>query len=335
MKNPIHHGGRVFSKQQKQELSDMTARDPYSVLGVSKTADASEIKKAFRQKARAAHPDQNPDDPSAEDRFKEINKAYEILGDPEKRAKYDRGEIDADGNEKMAGFGGYQRRGSSNFGGGSTHFSFEDIFGDQDPFDIFGRSGRGGRGAGSQPFSTRGANSNFTLRVDLVSTIIGTTKRIALTNGKTLDVRIPPGTEDGQTLRLKGQGMPGANGGQPGDALIEIKVDEHPYYKRQGHDLHLNLPITLKEAISGGKVTVPTPHGAVSMNIKPGTNSGQTLRLRGKGCPYRNPGSAEKHVGDLLVTTMVTLPNDDAALKAFVEAWTPTDTSDPRAKFTD
>jgi len=312
----------------------MSTRDPYIVLGVSKSADAAEIKKAFRSKARNAHPDQNPNDPQAEDRFKEINKAYEILGDAEKRAKFDRGELDADGNEKISGFSGFRGRGGPNYNSGSTHFSFEDIFGDtHDPFaDIFGRSGRGGRGAGAQPFSSKGANSSFTLRVDFLSAINGTTKRVSLTNGKTLDVRVPPGTENGQTLRLKGQGMPGVNGGAAGDALIEILVDDHPFYTRQGHNILLDLPVTLKEAVLGGKVTIPTPHGAVSMSIPKGSSSGKTLRLRGKGCPFSKADAKEQEKGDLLVTLQIVLPENDQALEAFVDAWTPTDSSDPREK---
>jgi len=304
----------------------MTTRDPYTVLGVSKTADAAEIKKAFRNKARNAHPDQNPDDPKAEDRFKEINKAYGILGDTANRAKFDRGELDADGNEKMSGFhgGGAGRGGYSR---SSANFSFDDIFGGNDPFsDMFS----GGRGAGPRP--SRGGNSEFTLRVDFVDAIIGTTKRVALTNGKTLDVRIPPGTETGQNLRLKGQGLPGHNGGAAGDALIEIIVNDHAYYTRNGHNILLNLPITLKEAVLGSKVTIPTPYGAVTMSVPKHSSSGKTLRLRGKGAPFTKPGSKEPDHGDLLVTLMVALPEDDAALTAFVEAWTPTDNSDPREK---
>jgi len=300
----------------------MSTRDPYTVLGVAKSADAAAIKKAFRAKARAAHPDSNPDDPKAEDRFKEINRAYEILGDAEKRARFDRGEIDADGNEKASAFTGARHgRAYSAYGGGARGFSFEDIFGDNEAFsDMF----RGGNmGGGGRPFQTRGANVSYTLRVGFVDAVVGTTKRIALTNGKTLDVRIPPGTESGQTLRLKGQGMPGANGGAAGDALIEIQVNDHPHFTRQGNDILLDLPVTLKEAVLGAKVPVPTPHGTVTLSIPKGSSSGKVLRLRGKGVPG-------KTAGDLLVTLMVALPENDPALAAFAEAWTPADAADPR-----
>ncbi|WP_337996175.1 DnaJ C-terminal domain-containing protein [Oleispirillum naphthae] len=300
----------------------MPTRDPYTILGVPKSADAAAIKKAFRAKARAAHPDSNPDDPKAEDRFKEVNRAYEILGDAEKRARFDRGEIDADGNEKAAAFTGARHgRAYSAHGGGARGFSFEDIFGDNEAFSDMLRGGNMGGGRGG--FQTRGANVSYTLRVGFVDAVAGTTKRVALTNGKTLDVRIPPGTESGQTLRLKSQGMPGANGGAAGDALIEIQVQDHPHFSRQGNDILLNLPVTLKEAVLGAKVPVPTPHGTVTLSVPKGSSSGKVLRLRGKGVPG-------KTAGDLLVTLMVALPENDPALAAFAEAWTPADPTDPR-----
>lgn len=307
----------------------MAARDPYSVLGVQKSADAAAIKKAFRAKARTAHPDSNPNDPKAEERFKEINKAYEILGDPDKRARFDRGEIDADGNETVAAFGG-GRRGpggfggnpGGGFGGGRGGFSFEDIFGDPDSFSDILRGGAGPR----RP--AKGANSSYTLRVSFLEALNGATKRVGLTNGKTLDVRIPPGSESGKVLRLKGQGMPGAGGA--GDALIEIQVDEHPLFKQRDHDILLDLPVTLKEAVLGAKVTAPTPHGPVTLSIPKGSSSGKQLRLRGKGATFTNPGDPLPRHGDLLVTLMIVLPEDDPALAAFAEAWTPAGSQDPR-----
>ena len=312
----------------------MAARDPYSVLGIPKAADAAAIKKAFRAKARTAHPDSNPDDPKAEERFKEINKAYELLGDPDKRARFDRGEIDADGNETAAAFGG--RRGPGGFGGGGAGFgnagfgggrggfSFEDIFGDADSFSDILR----GQAGGGPRRPARGANSSYTLRVSFLEALNGATKRVGLTNGKTLDVRIPPGSESGKVLRLKGQGMSGPAGA--GDALIEIQVDEHPLFKQRDHDIIFDLPITLKEAVLGAKVTAPTPHGPVTLTIPKGSSSGKQLRLRGKGAAFTNPGDTLPRHGDLLVTLMIVLPEHDPALDSFAEAWTPAGTQDPR-----
>jgi DnaJ-class molecular chaperone len=307
----------------------MVARDPYTVLGVAKTADTAAVKKAFRAKARAAHPDSNPGDPKAEDRFKEVNKAYEILGDAEKRARFDRGEIDAEGNQTVPPFGAQTRRGKaySGFAGGGRGFSFEDIFGDTDAFsEVF----RGGGAGTRRPFQSRGANVSYTLKVGFTDAVNGATKRIALTNGKTLDVRIPPGTESGQTLRLKGQGMADAQGGAAGDALIEIEVEEHPFFKRDGHDVRLDLPITLKEAVLGAKVPVPTPFGSVALSIPKGSSSGKVLRLRGKGIPFTPPGESLERHGDLLVTLMIVVPEGDPALEAFADAWRPAGAADPR-----
>lgn len=305
----------------------MAARDPYTVLGVPRGADAAAIKKAFRAKARTAHPDSNPNDPKAEERFKEINKAYEILGDAQKRARFDRAEIDADGNETAAAFGGGRRAGGGGFGGGARGFSFEDIFGGgAESFEdiLRGASGRSGGG-----FQQRGGNSSYTLKVSLLDALNGATKRIGLTNGKTLDVRIPPGTETGKVLRLKGQGLPGPGGGPAGDALIEIVVEEHPLFKRREHDILLDLPVTLKEAVLGAKVTVPTPTGAVALSIPKGSSSGKQLRLRGKGAAFTNPGDDLPRHGDLIVTLMIAIPERDAALEAFAEAWQPA-AHDPR-----
>lgn len=307
----------------------MAARDPYSVLGVPRGADAAAIKKAFRAKARTAHPDSNPNDPKAEERFKEINKAYEILGDAQKRARFDRGEIDADGNETVAAFGGGHRAGGGagfgGFGGGARGFSFEDIFGGG--AESFEEILRGRAGGGFQ--QQRGGNASYTLRVSLREALTGTTKRIGLTNGKTLDVRIPPGTESGKVLRLKGQGKPGGAGAPAGDALIEIVVEDDPLFKVRDHDILLDLPVTLKEAVLGAKVTVPTPYGAVALSVPKGSSSGKQLRLRGKGAAFTNPGDDLVRHGDLIVTLMVVLPERDAALEAFVEAWKPAP-HDPR-----
>lgn len=300
----------------------MASRDPYTVLGVARTADADAIKKAFRAKARSAHPDSNPNDPGAEDRFKEINKAYGILGDAEKRGKFDRGEIDADGNEVRMGFapGGRTRAWSRD---GAQGFGFEDIFGSDDVIsEIF----RGRTGGGRRSTRMRGADISYTLTVDFIDAVRGATKRLGLTNGKTLDVHIPPGSETGRVLRLKGQGTPGIGGGAAGDALIEITVADHPLFRRQGRDILLDLPVTLKEAVLGAKVTVPTVDGKVVVNIPKGSTSGKVLRLRGRGIPGNDGGGR----GDELVTLMVALPAHDPALAAFAAAWTPADDGNPR-----
>ncbi|MBN2752182.1 MAG: DnaJ domain-containing protein [Rhodospirillaceae bacterium] len=310
----------------------MATRNPYTVLDVPKSADAAAIKKAFRAKARDAHPDSNPNDPKAEERFKEINKAYGILSDAEKRGRFDRGEIDADGNDVAPSFGGARHgRGYSAYGAGAGHregFSFEDLFGDNEAFSDILRGG--GNAGGRRPFQGRGSNVSYTLRVGFVDAIIGTTKRVALTNGKTLDVRIPPGTESGQTLRLKNQGMPGTNGGPAGDALIEIQVADHTHFPRREHDILLNLPVSLQEAVLGAKVPVPTPYGPVTLTIPKGASSGKVLRLRGKGVAYTKPGDPTPRHGDLLATLMIVLPENDPALTAFTEAWTPVTPIDPR-----
>lgn len=291
-------------------------KDPYTVLGISRSADAGAIKQAYRKLAKELHPDLNPDDPIVEQRFKEVSQAYGILGDKEKRAKFDRGEIHADGSQK-AGFGaggfgrggfgrgGFERGGfgASGFGGGGA--AAEDIFS-----DLFGR-GRA-RAAGM-----RGKDVNYALRISFLDAAQGTTRRVNLYDGKSLDVRIPPGTEDGQTLRLKGQGMPGMGGGGAGDAFVEVQVDKHRFFDRDGNDIFLDVPISLAEAVLGGKITVPTIHGSVAVTIPSGANTGTTLRLRGKGAQVQSGIS-----GDQFVKLQVMLPDKpDRDLIDFVKEW--------------
>ena len=250
------------------------AGDPYKELGVARGASQDEIRKAFRKLAKEFHPDKNPGDTAAEDRFKRITAAFDILGDEEKRKKFDRGEIDADGREQFRGF-----------------------------------SGGGGRGA------ARGQDLKATLDISLEDAITGATRRIQFSDGRTLDVTIPKGAGDGQTIRLRGQGMPG-RGGEAGDALIELKVQPHPLYRREGADLHMDLPVSVPDAVLGGKVTVKTPDGAVSMTIPKASNSGQVLRLKGKGA------FAGGKRGDLLAKLVVTLPEyQDHNLVKFAEKW--------------
>jgi len=290
-------------------------KDPYDVLGVKRTASADEIKQAYRKLAKEFHPDLNPNDPIVEQRFKEVSSAHSILGDKEKRAKFDRGEIGADGAPRGGfGAGGYGPSGArgrgpgGGFAGGFGGAAAEDIFA-----DLFGRN----RGR-TRTMEMKGKDVSYSLRVSFLDAAKGTTCRINLYDGKSLDVRIPAGTEDGQTLRLKQQGMPGMGGGPAGDAFIEIQVDTHPFFERDGNDIFLDVPITLAEAVLGGKITVPTVHGNVSVTAPAGSNSGTSLRLRGKGIQPAGGAVA----GDQFAKLIVVLPDKpDKALVDFVKEW--------------
>ena len=296
------------------------ASDPYKELGVSRSASPEEIKKAFRKLAKELHPDRNPGDKAAEDRFKRITAAFDILGDEEKKAKYDQGAIDADGNEQFRGFGGGRASGSPFGQGGSSGFGFSREggpggranFEGVDLDEIFGMFGGGGRRpAGPQ----RGQDVRATLEISLEDAIAGATRRIQFSDGRTLDVTIPKGATDGQTIRLKGQGGPG-RGGEAGDALIELRLAAHPLFRREGSDLVMDLPVSVPDAVLGGKVRVPTPEGAVSMTIPKGANSGRVLRLKGRGA---HEGGRR---GDLLARLVVTLPDaPDETLVRFAEEW--------------
>ena len=304
------------------------AEDPYSVIGVAKTASAEDITKAYRKLAKKLHPDLNPGDKSAEERFKKITAAYDILGDPDKRGRYDRGEIDATGQETP------QQRYYREYAGGAegaryrSTAGYEDIGAFSDLFgDLFGEGG-GPRGrAGGRRFSMRGQDAQYRLEVEFLDAVNGTKTRITLPDGGTLDVAIPPGVNDGQVLRLKGKGGPGLGEGEPGDALIEIGVRPHPVFKREGDDIVVEVPITFDEAVLGGKVEVPTIGGRVSVTVPAGANSGQTLRLKGRGVKTR--GGA----GDQLVKLAVVLPERiDEDLKSFAEKWRQDHGYDPRRK---
>lgn len=305
-------------------------RDPYDILGVTKNASEADIKKAFRALAKKHHPDTHGNDPKAVKRFQEVSAAYEILGDKEKRAQYDRGEIDAAGQPKGFGgggghgFEGFRPRGGRGQGGfewsgAREGFSTEDIFA-----DILGGLGGGGRRR-AQP--RRGADIQLETSVSLHEAAMGGTRRVMLADGRQLEVRIPVGVKEGQQVRLKGQGNPGERGGPPGDALIAIKIAEHPNFRLDGRDLKMDLPITLKEAILGGKIGVPTLTGEVTLTVPPNSNSGRTLRLKGKGMP----SSGSDPAGDLYLRLVVTLPEKaDRELESFVKRW---ETEyDPRAK---
>jgi len=302
------------------------AEDLYSVLGVAKTASAADITKAYRKLAKKLHPDLNPGDKAAEEKFKKIAAAYGIIGDEEKRKRYDAGEIDASGQETP------QQRYYREYAGGAegaryrSSAGFEDIGGFSDLFvDLFGE--RGGARAGGRRFSMRGQDAQYRLEVDFLDAVNGTKTRITLPEGGTLDVTIPPGVTDGQVLRLKGKGGPGLGEGEPGDALIEIGVKPHPVFKREGEDIVVEVPITFDEAVLGGKVEVPTIGGRVSVTVPPGANTGQTLRLKGRGIKSKG------RTGDQLVKLSVMMPERvDDDLKGFAETWREAHRYDPRRK---
>ena len=292
------------------------AGDPYKELGVARGASQDEIKKAFRKLAKDLHPDKNPGDKAAEDRFKRITAAFDLLGDPEKRAKFDRGEIDAEGREQFRGFGGGGRPGPGGFGQGpfgarSAGGGFENIDLDEILGGMFGGGGR--PGGGRAGVAARGPDVRATLEISLEDSISGATRRIQFSDGRMLDVAIPKGAADGQTIRLKGQGAPG-RGGDNGDALIELRIAPHPHFTRDGADLTMDLPVPLADALLGGKVPVRTPEGTVSMTIPKGSSSGKVLRLKGRGA------YAGGKRGDLLARLMIVLPEaDDPALTKWAQ----------------
>jgi len=299
------------------------ARDPYQELGVSRTATSDEVRKAFRKLAKENHPDTNPGNAAAEERFKKVSAAFDIVGDAEKRKKFDAGLIDADGRETAGGFGGGGPWGGQPGGPGGRGGFRTETFEGADLGDILGEmfgGGRGGRpggaggaGGGFGGFSQRGADVRARLEVDLVDAIRGGKRRIAFSDGRTIDVSIPKGAQDGQTLRLKGQGSPGRSG--PGDAFIEISIQPHLIYRREGDDLVMDLPVAFYDAVLGGKVEAPTPDGAVTLTVPRAANTGTRLRLKGRGL-----SDAQGKRGDLFARLVVTLPESpDPALEAFAE----------------
>jgi DnaJ-class molecular chaperone len=316
-------------------------RDPYSVLGVAKSASEGDIKKAFRQLAKKYHPDQNKDDPGAQQRFSEVNQAYEIIGDKDKRAQFDRGEIDAEGKQKFQsrgfdGFSGFEdfgaaggSRGFRSSGGAAGGGGFDDIL--NDILGGFGSRGgaRGSAGPGASGFSgaggakarrsspSKGANADLIAAVSLEDILNSGKAQVTLPSGKTVNVTLPKGVVEGEKIRLKGQGHPGDQGGPAGDALIEVRFKTHKLFDVKGSDLHLDLPITLYEAILGAKIRTPTLTGAVNLTIPENTSSGKTMRLKGKGLPTKNGGH-----GDLLVKIQIMLPpHGDDELDTLMKAW--------------
>lgn len=323
-------------------------RDPYAVLGVAKTATEADVKKAYRKLAKTWHPDQKPDDPTAKEKFAEIGSAYELLSDKEKRGQYDRGEIDAEGKPRFQGFGGGGPWGPRAGAGGGRGQRFEHEFnmgggpfgggrrgaqagGNEDIIDeILGAfGGRRSRaesafGGGGEP--PKGEDMRAEVTVPFRDWAQGAKTRVRLPNGRELEVSIPAGIDDGKTIRLKGQGAPSGFGGEPGDVLIVVHVGKDAAFKAEGKDVRVEVPITLYEAVLGGKVRVPTLGGQVEMKVPPGSDGARTLRLRGKGV------QAKSGPGDLLVVLRIALPKDgDARLTEYAEAMRDNAPYDPRA----
>lgn len=305
--------------------------DLYEILGVSRRASDDEIRQAFRKLAKENHPDLNPGNAAAAERFKKISAANEILSDPTRRRQYDAGEIDATGEPRRSPFGagaGTHRRARTN-AGAFDDFGFSDIF-----TDVFGgRSGPnpfagGAAGRGPRGFSQRGQDLRYTLEIDFIEAVNGAKKRVTLPEGGTLDLTVPEGVSDGQVLRLKGRGTPAPSGGEAGDALVEIKIRPHAQFKRQGDDILVEVPITIDEAVLGGKIEVPTPGGRVHLTIPKGTSAGKTFRLKGKGAKGKNGVH-----GDELVTVRIVLPdNIDDSLSYFFSEWRQKHPYDPGRK---
>lgn len=308
------------------------ALDLYQRLGLKRGASEAEIKKAYRSLAKQLHPDRNKDNPKAAERFAQVTAAYDLLSDKDKRAQYDRGEIDEDGNPKMpfgGGFGGYSSGAGARPGGGPQ--GFENFnFGGADAADLsdlfeglFGAGGAARRGGGGGPFGgfrqraappQKGADVAYRLKVSFDDAVALKPQRITLADGKTIDLKLPQGLEDGTKIRLGGKGQEGPGG--RGDAIVTIEIGSHRFFRRDGTNIRLDLPVTLKEAVLGAKVKVPTPEGPVMLTIPKGTSSGKVLRLKGRGFAAKDGKR-----GDQLVTVEIELPGNDAALQEFVEGW--------------
>lgn len=299
----------------------MAATDPYTTLGVARGASEKDIKSAYRTLAKEHHPDRNADNPKAAERFNEISRAYELLSDKDKRAQFDRGEIDIDGNPAM-GFGYGAGGPGGGFGGAQRGFRADDGVDIGDIFEgLFG--GRGGAGpgggfgggfGGQRRPPPKGANVQYRLDVPFADAATLASQRITLRDGKTIDLKLPSGLEDSTQMRLSGKGEQGPGG--TGDALVTIHIQPHPFFLREGDNIRLDLPISLDEAVSGAKVKVPTVDGAVMLTVAPGSSSGKTLRLKGKGFTSKNGQR-----GDQLVTLEVSVPEDDADLVQRLEGW--------------
>lgn len=301
-------------------------KDPYETLGVARSATDKEIKNAFKKLARKVHPDLHPGDKTAEEKFKAISGANDFLKDKEKRRRFDAGEIDASGAERK------QERFYRDFADGAGHASHaaQDGFAsNEDLEDFLARAFGGGSGTRRSQgrYKARGQDVNYILPIDFLDAANGAVRAITLPEGKTLQVKVPEGADDRQMLRLTGQGMPGFGGGPAGDALVELHVQPHPFFHRKDDNIHVDVPVTLKEAVLGARINVPTISGPVAMTIPKGANTGQTLRLRDKGILNRKTGQR----GHQLTTLKVVLPaGDEPELAAFLETWQPTSRDEPR-----
>ena len=298
--------------------------DPYQTLGVSRAATQDDIRSAYRKLAKQHHPDLNPGNTKAEERFKKVSAANELLSDPIKRGRFDRGEIDAGGQEQASGPSyrehaeGESGRRYSRSGPEASEWNTEDLN------DIFGSMFGEGRQRGD--IRTRGHDEHYSLTADFLDAINGATRRLTLPDGRILDVKIPAGTAAGQVLRLRGQGGAGSGGGPSGDAFIAIQISPHGHFERSGNDIRLVLPVTISEAVLGGPVQVPTPRGPVKMRVPPHSDSGTELRLRGRGVPEHGGQIA----GDLYATLRVVVGAPDAALQEFLVNWKPETPPNPR-----
>jgi len=302
------------------------ADDPYTVLGVQRTATDDEIRRRYRQLVKELHPDINPDK-AAEERFKKVTVAFDIVGDPVKRKAFDRGEIDGAGDPRRPTGPRPGAGGAGNTAGGARWNTGFGGFDSEDPFgDIFA----GFRGAGAQTTRPRrGQDARYTIELEFSEAALGARKRVTMPGGETLDLNVPSGVVEGQVLRLKGKGLPGQNNGPAGDALVEVRVKPHPLFKRIGDDVTIDVPLTLDEAVLGAKVEIPTLTGRVQLTIPPGTSSGKVFRLKGKGIANATAGTS----GDQMVTVRMVLPDPiDDELVAFLKEWRETHRYDPGRK---
>ncbi len=303
-------------------------KDPYETLGLTKTATDREIRSAFKKLTRKFHPDLHPGDKAAEERFKEITVAHDLLGDAEQRRRFDAGEIDAAGQETP------RQQYYRDFADGPAYSSYAAQEGFSNPDDLeeflsqaFGASGGFRARRGAADFKARGQDVSYTMPVSFLDAANGATRTITLPDGKTLRVTIPEGAEDQRTLRLKGQGGPGYGGGPAGDAFVELRVEPHAFFRRKDDDIHVEVPVTLREAVLGARIEAPTLTGPVSVTVPKGSNTGKVLRLRDKGVRNARTGAR----GHQFITLKVMLPTgDEPELAAFLEGWTPRDTRNPR-----
>ncbi len=295
-------------------------KDPYEILGVVPTASADDIQKAYRKLAKKLHPDLNPGNPEAEEKFKEVAGAYDLVGDAEKRVRFDNGEIDAAGAERPRQSYYRDYANSDKDHPYADDSGFADFMDSEDTFaELLRRSARARA-------NRRGNDLEFRLPIEFIESIAGASRRLTLPDGSTLDVAIPPGLVEGQILRLRGKGAPGTGKGGPGDALIEVEIKPDRSFTREGDDIYLELPVTLTEAVLGARLKIPTPTGAVTMTVPKGSNTGTMLRLRGKGAPKHAGG-----YGDQFVKLKVVLPKEpNPELEAFVSDWESGKTYNPR-----